>query len=131
MLRYGIPVLCVNNITETANWIKTFLSQLNDDPTVFQPDSSAAASDAMSGFTAALSTVKKGNKTSVGTAHAMLSAIPGLGAKRITALLTLKSIAELVALSAAELAELTAGGKRLGPKLGLAMHEAFRAKATT
>jgi len=129
MLRYGIPVLCVNNITETANWIKTFLSQLNDDPTVFLPDSSTAATDAMTGFTAALSTVKKGNKTSAGTALTMLSAIPGLGAKRASGLLALKSIAELVALSATELAELTAGGKRLGPKLGLAIHEAFRAKA--
>ena len=130
MLRYGLPVLCVNTITDTANWTKTFLSQLNDDPTVFQPDSEAAASNAMSGFTAALSTVKKGNKTSEGTAHAMLSAVPGLGSKRITGLLALKSIVELAGLSAAEIAELTAGGKRLGPKLGSILYESFRAKAT-
>ena len=129
MLRYGIPVLCVNDITETANWTKILLDQLADDPTVFQPDSSTAATDAMSGFTAALSTVKKGNKTPAGTALAMLSAIPGLGAKRASALLGLKSIAELVAATAAELAELTAGGKRLGPKLGSAIHDSFRAKA--
>ena len=129
MLRYGIPVLCTESILDTANWTKTLLDQLADDPTVFQPDSSTAATDAMSGFTAALSTVKKGNKTPAGTALAMLSAIPGLGAKRASALLGLKSIAELVAATAAELAELTAGGKRLGPKLGSAIHDSFRAKA--
>jgi ERCC4-type nuclease len=128
MLRYGIPVLCVNDITETADWTKTFLSQLNDDPTVFQPESEVAAAGAMSGFTAALSTVKKGNKTPAGTAQAMLSAIPGLGAKRASALLALKSIAELVSMSAVELAELTAGGKRLGPKLGSAIYDSFRVK---
>lgn len=131
ILRYGIPVLFTESILDTTHWCKTLLDQLTDDPTVFQPDSEAAAAGAMSGFTAALSTVKKGNKTPAGTALAMISAVPGLGAKRASALLGLKSIAELVAATAAELAELTAGGKRLGPKLGLAIHEAFRAKAAS
>lgn len=127
MLRYGLPVLATTSIQDTANWCKTLVAQLTDDPTVFHPDSSTAAADAMSGFTAALNTVKKGNKTAGGTAHAMLSAVPGLGAKRVTALLALKTIAELIVMSAADLAELTAGGKRLGPKLGSTLYECFRA----
>jgi ERCC4-type nuclease len=128
ILRYGIPVLCTESITDTAHWCQTFLNQLNDDPTVFYPDSSSAANDAMTGFTAALNTVKKGNKTPAGTAHAMISAVPGLGSKRVASLLGIKSIAELVTMSAADLAELTAGGKRLGPKLGSTLYDCFRAK---
>ena len=58
----------------------------------------------------------------------MLSAIPGLGGKRVSGLLELKSIAELVALSAAELAELSVGGKRLGPALGKTIAEALQFK---
>ena len=128
MLRYGMPVLAGDSLMDTARWCRTLLAQLADDPTVFQPESAAATADAMSGFTAAISTVKKGNKTAGGTAAAMLSAIPGLGGKRVAALLGLKSIAELVTLSAAELADLSVGGKRLGPALGKTITEALHIK---
>ena len=128
MLRYSMPVLAADSLMDTARWCRTLLAQLTDDPTVFQPESAAAAADAMSGFTAAISTVKKGNKTAGGTAAAMLSAIPGLGGKRVTGLLTLKSIAELVTLSAAELAEISVGGKRFGPVLGTTVFNALHYK---
>jgi ERCC4-type nuclease len=128
ILRYGMPVLAGDSLMDTARWCRTLLAQLTDDPTVFQPESAAAAADAMSGFTAAISTVKKGNKTAGGTAAAMLSAIPGLGGKRVAGLLELKSIAELVSLSAAELAELSVGGKRVGPALGKTIAEALQFK---
>ena len=128
ILRYGMPVLGTASIADTARWCQTLLAQLADDATVFQPDSEAATADAMSGFTTALNTVKKGNKTASGTAHAMLSAIPGLGGKRVSALLEAKSIQELVAMTAAEIGALVAGGKRLGDKLGTTIHAAVRAK---
>jgi len=118
MLRYGLPVLAADSIIDTARWCRLLLTQLSEDSAVFQPDSEGAATSAMTGFTAALNTVKKGNKTAGGTAHAMLSAVPGLGAKRVEALLAEKSIAELVGLSATEIAAVVAGGKRLGEKLG-------------
>jgi len=127
ILRYSMPVLASSSIQDTATWCQILMSQLADDPTVFQPDSENAAATAMSGFTAALNTVKKGNKTAVGTAQAMLSAIPGLGAKRVLALLAEKSIAELVALSSTEIAEVSAGGKRLGPSLAKTIYESLRA----
>jgi hypothetical protein len=72
----------------------------------------------MSGFTAALSTVKRENRTGGSVAAAMLSAIPGLGEKRCSALLAEKSIAELVGMTATEIGDLVVGGRRLGPKLG-------------
>lgn len=128
MLRYGMPVLASESITDTARWCRLLLVQLTDDPTVFQPESAAAAAAAMSGFTAAISTVKKGNKTVGGTAAAMLSAIPGLGGKRVSGLLEVKSIAELVTLSAGEIAEISVGGKRLGPTLGKTIAEALHFK---
>lgn len=126
MLRYGMPVLSTESLSDTARWCQLLLTQLQDDPTVFHADDAAAS--AMSGFTAALNTVKKGNKTAAGTAQAMLSAIPGLGAKRVHALLSATSIADLVALSAEQIAVIQAGDKRLGDKLGAAIYECLRSR---
>jgi ERCC4-type nuclease len=117
-LRYGLSVLITDSINDTARWCQTLVDQLTADPTVFQPDSEGAATNAMTGFTAALSTVKKANKTADSTAAAMLGAVPGLGPKRVTALLAVKSIAELAALSATEIGDLVIGGKKLGAKVG-------------
>lgn len=129
VLRYGLPVISTKSIPDTAQWIKLILEQLTDDPTVFEPegDMATATTAAMSGMTAALSTVKKGNKTPQGTAHAMLTAIPGLGAKKVDALLTTHSIRDLAALSAEELSALQVGGKRLGV-LGEAIASALQYK---
>ena len=121
MLRYGMPVLGTGSIMDTARWCKVLLAQLSDDPTVFQPASEEAAIAAMSGFTAALHTVKKGNKTPTGTARAMLSAIPGLGPKKVELLAT-NTITELAGLTVDEIAALG-----VGPKLAKTIHETFRA----
>ena len=96
---------------------------------MFVPEGDLATSQvaAMSGMTAVLSTAKKGNKTAIGTAHAMLSAIPGLGSKKVDALLTTHSIADLVALSAEQLSALQVGGKKLGV-LGPVIAESLIAK---
>ena len=128
ILRYGMPVLFTDSLLDTAYWCRLLVTQLTADPTVFQPESPAATADAMSGFTAALNTVKKGNKTAIGTAQAMLSAVPGLGSKRVESLLATASLAELVGMSATAIAELIAGGKRLGPKLGETLYECLHAK---
>jgi ERCC4-type nuclease len=125
MLRYGLPMLFTESIADTASWCGLLLTQLNEDPTVFIPDSSAAATSAMTSFTAALTTAKKGSKTAGGTAAAMLSAVPGLGAKRVESLLATASIANLVALTVEQLAEVSAGGKRLGPKVAETLYAAF------
>lgn len=125
-LRYGMPVIAASSITETARWCQTLLAQLSDDPTVFQPEDgmATATAAAMSSFTAALSTVKRGNRTAGGTASAMLSAIPGLGAKRCEALIAAHSIADLTARSAEDLSALVVGGKRLGV-LGPVIYDAL------
>ncbi len=119
ILRYGMPVLASASISETARWCEVLLAQLIADPTVFQPEDglAAATTAAMTSFTAAISTVKKGNKTPAGTALAMLSAIPGLGEKRVAALLAEKTIAELCGMTVAQLSALVVGGKRIGDKL--------------
>uniref|UniRef100_A0A6C0E5F5 ERCC4 domain-containing protein n=1 Tax=viral metagenome TaxID=1070528 RepID=A0A6C0E5F5_9ZZZZ len=125
MLRYGLPVLGAASIQDTAQWCRTLVAQLADDDTVFQPDSEDATVTAMSGFTAALSAVKKANRTPLSTATGMLGAVPGLGPKRVTALLATHSIADLVALTEAELADLVVG-KRLGA-IAATLYEALRA----
>lgn len=129
VLRYGMPVIHTQGIQDTARWTRLLLEQLTDDPTVFVPEGDLATAQvaAMSGMTAVLSTAKKGNKTPLGTAHAMLSAIPGLGSKKVDALLVTHSIADLVALSAPELSALQVGGKKLGV-LGAAIAESFTVK---
>lgn len=130
VLRYGMPVIQTEGILDTARWARLLLEQLTDDPTVFAPEGDMATAQvaAMAGMTATLSTAKKGNKTPVGTARAMLSAIPGLGSKKVDALLTTHSIADLVALSADELSLIQVGGKKLGV-LGPVIAESLRAKA--
>jgi hypothetical protein len=96
---------------------------------IFNPEEgmATATAAAMSSFTAALSTVKRANKTAGGTAAAMLSAIPGLGAKKCEALMAERSIADLVALSADDLSALVVGGKRIGV-LGSVIFDALHAK---
>jgi len=128
-LRYGMPVIQTESIMDTARWASLLLVQLTDDATVFVPEGDMATAQvaALAGMTAVLSIAKKGNKTTVGTAHAMLSAIPGLGAKKVDALLTTHSIADLVALSALELSALQVGGKKLGV-LGPVIAESLHTK---
>jgi ERCC4-type nuclease len=124
-----MPVIQTEGILDTARWAKLLMEQLSDDPTVFVPEGDLATAQvaAMAGMTAVLSTAKKGNKTAAGTAHAMLSAIPGLGSKKVDALLATHSIADLVALSALELSALQVGGKKLGI-LGPVLAESFKSK---
>ena len=130
ILRYGMPVIQTEGILDTARWAKLLMEQLTDDPAVFVPEGDLATSQvaAMAGMTAVLSTAKKGNKTAAGTAHAMLSAIPGLGSKKVDALLTTHSIADLVALSGEQLSALQIGGKKLGT-LGPVIAESLHSKS--
>jgi ERCC4-type nuclease len=127
-LRYGLPVLAADTIADTARWCRLLVAQLTDDPTAFRPEGGAEAA-AMVGFTAALSTVKRENRTGGSVAAAMLSAIPGLGEKRCIALLADRSIADLAGMSAAEIAALVVGGRRLGPKLGETIVTALTTRA--
>jgi ERCC4-type nuclease len=128
MLRYGLPVLAADTIADTARWCRVLLAQLRDDPRVFHPEEGAEAA-AMTGFTAALSVVKRENRTTGSVAAAMLSAIPGLGEKRCTALLVEKSVADLVELTSEDLGALVIGGRKLGAKLGEAIHAALHSRA--
>lgn len=120
VLRYGLPVLTSRSLADTAIWCRTLLAQLGDDAAVFQPegDLATATTAALAGMNAALSTVKKANRTPVSIATAMLSAIPGLGEKRVGALLAERSVAELASMTAVDIGGLVVGGKRLGPALG-------------
>jgi ERCC4-type nuclease len=131
VLRYGMPVLTSESIADTARWARLLTEQIGDDATVFVPEGDLATSQtaAMAGMTAVLSTAKKGNKTAAGTAHAMLSAIPGLGSKKVDALLATHSIADLVSLTAVNLSELQVGGKRLGV-LGATIASALHTKTS-
>jgi ERCC4-type nuclease len=126
ILRYGMPVLATAGIAETARWCRRLFEQLTDDPTAFHPEGLAAeTAGAMATYTATFSTAKKGNKDASGVAHAMLSAIPGLGGKRVGSLLEQKSVSDLVAMSAAEIGTIVAGGKKLGEKLGTTIWDAL------
>jgi hypothetical protein len=58
----------------------------------------------------------------------MLSAVPGLGAKKVEALLAAYSIGSLAALSAVDLAALDTGGRALGAKAAATLHEALHHK---
>lgn len=127
-IRYGLPVLTADNMTATAQWCRVLLAQLRDDPTVFHPESGSIAEStagAMTAYTAALGVVKAANRTPAAVAAAMLGAVPGLGEKRVAAILAERSVAQLAGMTAGELAGLVAGGKRLGDKLGAAIAEAL------
>ena len=131
LLRYGMPVLHTEDIADTATWLTTLVAQTNDDTTVFQPEGgmATATAAAMTHMTAALSMTKKANRDAASIATGMLGAVPGLGAKRIQALLAEHSIADLVTAcsngSSDSLGELVVGGKRLGPALGALLRDAL------
>jgi len=132
LLRYGMPVLHTEDIADTATWLTTLVAQTNDDTTVFQPEGGMATTTAaaMTHMTAALSMTKKANRDAASIATGMLGAVPGLGAKRIQALLAEHSIADLVAACSGSgnsnsLGELVVGGKRLGPALGALLRDAL------
>jgi ERCC4-type nuclease len=119
VLRYGMPVVSSESVADTAVWCRTMLAQLTDNASVFHPEEGAAATAAaMTHMTAALSTTKKANRTPASVATTMLSAIPGLGSVRVTALLAEKSVAELSGMTAVAIGDLVVGGKRLGVALG-------------
>lgn len=129
VLRYGMPVLASSDLTDTARWCRVLLAQLTADPTVFHPegDMATATMAAMTSMTAALTVAKKGNKTAGGTATAMLSAVPGLGAKKVAEIAMTHSIADLAGMTAIEIGALVVGGKRLGDKMGEALYAALHA----
>ena len=105
------------------------MAQLAADPTVFHPegDMATATMAAMSSMTAALTVAKKGNKTAGGTASAMLSAVPGLGAKKVAELAATHSIADLAGMTATEMGAIVVGGKRLGDKMGETLYATLHA----
>ena len=130
VLRYGMPVLQSASVYDTAAWCGTLLSQLTDDAAVFHPESGGIAETttaAMATYTATFTATKKANRGD-GVAIGMLSAIPGLGSKKVAALLAEKTIAELCGLSAEEIAALVVGGKKLGV-LGSSIYDALHWKA--
>ena len=129
ILRYGMPVLQTRNVKDTAHWCRRLLDQLTDNQKVFHPEGLAAETTAaMSTYTATFSTVKKGNKTASSVAVGMLSAVPGLGLKRVTALLEVKSIAELCLMTVEDIAALLVGGKKLGTSIATSLKEALMQK---
>jgi len=127
LLRYGIPVLTSVSIQETARWCGTLLAQLTEDSAVFDPEEglSAATASAIADYTATFSAVKKGNKDAGSTAAAMLSAVPGLGAKKVEALLAAHSLAAIASMTVADLAALSVGDRVLGAKAASTLHEAL------
>lgn len=126
-IRYGMPVIAAASVAETAHWLRVLVEQIRDDPTVFLPEEGETSAAVMAGITGVLSTVKKENRTSGSVASAMLSAVPGLGSKRCSALLGVKSLRELGGMTKEEIAELTVGGRRLGVKVAEAIVSALDA----
>ena len=126
VLRYGMPVLHTASLTATAQWCQRLLEQMTSDPEVFHPQKGLAAetTGAMASYATTFSAVKKANKGEGGVAIGMLSSIPGLGGKRVIGLLEQKSIADLVTMTALEIAGITVG-KKLGEKIGQAVFDAL------
>lgn len=130
VLRYGMPMIAAASLQDTAIWCRTMLSQLTADATVFQPegDMATATAAAMTTMTAALTANKKGNRTALSTATAMLGGVPGLGPKRVEALLATKSVAELATMTASEISALSVNGKRMGDALATTIWDALHWK---
>ena len=131
VLRYGMPVLHTASIKETARWCGRLLDQIIAEPEVFHPQKGLAAetAGAMATYTATFSTVRKANKSAGGVAVSMLSAVPGLGVKKVLALLEVKSIADLCLMSAEDIGALVIGGRKLGTTLGTTLKDALSQKS--
>lgn len=130
ILRYGMPVIMTASLYETAQWCARLLSQIQEEPEVFHPEKGLAAetAGAMATYAATFTTVKKGNRNAGSVAIQMLSAVPGLGAKKVTGLLGQTSIAKLATMSAEDIGNLVVEGKRLGKTVGQTLFEALGSK---
>jgi hypothetical protein len=82
----------------------------------------------MATYAATFTTVKKGNRNAGSVAIQMLSAVPGLGAKKVTGLLGQVTIAKLAAMSAEDIGNIVVEGKRLGKTVGQTLFEALGSK---
>jgi hypothetical protein len=103
-------------------------AQLSAEADVFHPKALAAeVAGAMATYTTTFSAVKKNNKDPGGVAVSMLSAVPGLGGKRVLGLLEQTSIADLVGMTAEEIGAIIVGERRLGTNVGLAIYGALHA----
>lgn len=136
VLRYGFPVLHSSSVQETAQWLRTLLSQLEADAGAFRrtaPDLSMCA----------LSSSRRGNHTALGMATSMLASVRGIGEGSAAELLRRHSLADLARMTDVELANLQVamdGGagegrrrtrrRRLGPSAGRQLYDALRATTT-
>jgi ERCC4-type nuclease len=130
ILRYGMPVIMTASLYETAQWCARLLAQIQEDPEVFHPEKGLAAetAGAMATYAATFTTVKKGNRSAGSVAIQMLSAVPGLGAKKVTGLLGQVTIAKLASMTAEDIGNIVVEGKRLGKTVGQTLFEALGSK---
>jgi ERCC4-type nuclease len=117
--RYGIPVFVTyEGVRGTIKWIKHWKEQLEDDGEVF---SSESAMDAAANYTNAIAIKKKSNQSIERVDLAILTAIPGIGAKVAQAVLdNVANIHTLVSKTKEEIAAIPCGDRR---KVGAAAAE--------
>jgi hypothetical protein len=126
-LRYGLPIIMTSSCYETAQWCTRLLKQIEEDTEVFHPEKGLAAetAGAMATYAATFTTVKKGNRTPGSVAIQMLSAVPGLGTKKVAGLLAQTSIAKLASMTVDDITKLAVDGKYLGKTVAQTLYDAL------
>ena len=119
MLRYGVFVIQTDSIEDTAKYIRTLSSQLQQDPTVFQ-GTQLSYSDVTS-FT------KKGNKEDpTQFALAVLQQCPGISATAAKAILAeYKILPAVFEASTEDLQKIQVGARKLGPVVAKRLQSLF------
>jgi ERCC4-type nuclease len=115
--RYGLTVLQVRDVEETAMWVRHIAISLVADPTVFQDGLADSAKGAAAVYTDAIHVKKATNMTADRVFVTLLRTVPGVGpaaAEAIQVHVGNAGFPGFFALSETELAGITQGKRKVG-----------------
>ena len=125
--RYTIPVFQTSSVAETLMFVRRIAKMLAADAAVFRGGLADTACGAAAAYTEAVHIKKADNKTPERIFVAMLGSLPGLGPAAVDALAkaTEHSFTRLLTLSAAEIAAVNTGKKKIGKTIGDVVYAAL------
>ena len=126
-LRYTIPVFQAENIKTTVQWIRRIAKVLAGDPTAYVGGMAANACEAAAAYTEAIHVKKADNNTPERIFLSMLLSVPGLGkaSAEAVAAATSSSFTKLQEMSEAQIADITAGKRKVGKAVAAAIYAAI------
>jgi len=126
-LRHTIPVIQSTSLNGTIQWIRRIAKGLVTDPMVYKGVMAQTAQEAASAYKDAIHVKKASNNSPDSIFLSMILTIPGLGKASAEAIAThtKSSFSTLQALEESQIAEITAGKRKVGKAVAKAVYAAL------